>query len=129
MPTTSQEYVEQLLDRIDTVDAHTNAVCTPNPDALGQRGRARRGGCRTAAAAARCTALPVLVKDNIDTARPAHHGGVAGAGRGSAADRDAALVQRLRDAGMVRAGQDQPVGVGQHPRRVLDLGLERRTAG
>ena len=39
MSSSSQEYVEQLLDRIDSVqsgDVHINAVCTLHPDALGQ---------------------------------------------------------------------------------------------
>ena len=62
----SREQVEQLLDRIDTVDVHVNTVCTIHPDALGQAEaldeEAAEGRSRGP-----LHGVPVLVKDNIDT--------------------------------------------------------------
>jgi len=40
--------------------------------------------------------------------------------------RDAFLVAKLREAGAVILGQDQPLGVGQHPLDAIDVGLARR---
>jgi amidase len=104
MPQTAQAAIEQLLDRIATVDVRTNAVCTVHPDALAQaaqldqeasEGR-RRGPLHGQA---------VLVKDNIDTADlPTTAGSLALSGV-PAPGRDAVLVQRLREAGMVVLGK------------------------
>ncbi|GAB3764047.1 amidase [Nocardioides ginsengisegetis] len=101
---TSREAVEELLDRIETADVHTNAVCTLHPDALGQ------AEALDAESAAGRTRSPlhgraILVKDNVDT-----HDLPTTAGSLALADvpppaRDAALVQRLRAAGMVVLGK------------------------
>ncbi len=107
MQTTSQEYVEQLLDRIGSVqsgDAHVNAVCTLHPDALGQ---AARLDAETADGRSRgpLHGVPVLVKDNIDT-----HDLPTTAGSLALSDvpppaADAPLVRSMRDAGMVVLGK------------------------
>ena len=90
--------VELLLDRIDTVDVHVNAVCTPHPDALAQAdaldAERREGRVRGP-----LHGLAVLVKDNVDT-----HDLPTTAGSLALADvpppvRDAELVRRMRDAG------------------------------
>ena len=100
----SREQVEQLLDRIDTVDVHTNAVCTIHPDALGQAD-ARDAEAAEGRARGPLHGVPVLVKDNIDT-----HDLPTTAGSLALTDvpnpsQDAALVRRLRDAGMVVLGK------------------------
>ena len=100
----SREQVERLLDRIDTVDVHTNAVCTLHPDALDQAD-ARDAEAADGRSRGPLHGVPVLVKDNVDT-----HDLPTTAGSLALTDvpnptRDAALVQRLRDAGMVVLGK------------------------
>ena len=100
----SREQVEQLLDRIDTVDVHTNAVCTIHPDALGQA-EARDREAAEGRSRGPLHGVPVLVKDNIDT-----HDLTTTAGSLALADvpnpsQDAELVRRMREAGMVVLGK------------------------
>ena len=100
----SREQVEQLLDRIDTVDVHTNAVCTIHPDALGQA-EARDEEAAEGRSRGPLHGVPVLVKDNIDT-----HDLTTTAGSPALADvpnpsQDAELVRRMREAGMVVLGK------------------------
>ena len=51
----AQEEAERLLDRLETADVHTNAVCTLHPDALAQAAAldAERAAGRPAEPAAR----------------------------------------------------------------------------
>lgn len=96
--------VEELLEQIDAADPYVNAICTLHPDPLGQAERLDRE------AAGRRVRSPlhgraVLVKDNIDT-----HDLPTTAGSLALADapppgRDAPLVQRLREAGLVVLGK------------------------
>lgn len=102
--TTSQQHVEQLLDRIERVDVHTNAVCTLHPDALT---RARELD-REAADGRRRGPLhrqPVLVKDNVDTHDLPTTAGSLALADAPPPSRDATLVRRLREAGMVVLGK------------------------
>jgi amidase len=96
--------VEQLLARIEAVDPQVNAICTAHPEALAQADRLDRetaeGGVRGP-----LHGRAVLVKDNVDT-----HDLPTTAGSLALADvpppgRDATLVRRLRDAGMVILGK------------------------
>ncbi len=104
MPTTSQEYVERLLDRVDTVDVHTNAVCTLHPDALDHAAE-RDVEAADGRSRGPLHGLPVLVKDNVDTADlPTTAGSLALADAPPPA-RDATLVRRMREAGMVLLGK------------------------
>lgn len=103
-PESSREQVERLLDRIESVDVHTNAVCTLHPDALGQAAAldAERSDGRSRGP---LHGVPVLVKDNIDT-----HDLPTTAGSLALADapppiKDAVLVRRMREAGMVVLGK------------------------
>lgn len=97
--TSARELVEQALERIDTVDSLTNAVCTLNPraaeDAAALDAEAAEGRRRSP-----LHGQPVLVKDNIDTA-----GLLTTAGSLALSvtppTSDATLVGRLRSAGMV----------------------------
>jgi amidase len=100
----SREQVEQLLDRIDTVDVHTNAICTLHPDALGQA-EARDAEAADGRTRGPLHGVPVLVKDNIDTHDLPTTAGSLALADVPAPTRDAALVQRLRDAGMVVLGK------------------------
>jgi amidase len=100
----SRDHVERLLDRIETVDVHINAVCTLNPDAPAQA-EARDGETADGHPRGPLHGVPVLVKDNIDTHDlPTTAGSLALAGVPHPA-RDATLVQRLREAGMVVLGK------------------------
>ncbi len=104
MPQTSQEHVEQLLDRIETVDVHTNAICTLHPVALDQarkRDREAADGHRRSP----LHGVPVLVKDNVDTFDLPTTAGSLALAEAPPPSRDALLVQRMRDAGMVVLGK------------------------
>ncbi|RBQ20015.1 amidase [Spongiactinospora rosea] len=91
------------LDRIRAVDPLLNAVVQTNPDALKEAersDRARRGGARGA-----LLGIPVLLKDNIDTAGRLRTTAGSLALAGSRPARDAVLVQKLRAAGAVILGK------------------------
>lgn len=103
-PPSARSEVERLLERIEVVEPRINAICTLHPDALAQADRldraAAEGGVRGP-----LHGRAVLVKDNIDT-----HDLPTTAGSLALADappptRDATLVRRLRDAGMVVLGK------------------------
>ena len=124
---TSASIAQAYLARIDAVDRHgpaINAMIELNPDALAiaealDRERREKG------ARGPLHGIPVVLKDNIDTAdRMRTSAGSLALGRRDRAARRvrrrAAARRRLRDP-----RQDQPVGVGELPRRALDVGLER----
>ncbi len=103
---TSVEVVRTLLDRIAAVDGpgdtHLRAVLALAPDALEAASRLDH---ERAAGHARgpLHGVPVLIKDNIEAVGlPGTAGSLALAGRTVA--RDATLVARLRDAGLVVLG-------------------------
>ncbi|NUR96764.1 MAG: amidase, partial [Kribbellaceae bacterium] len=96
--------VEELQGRIGDVDRLVNAVCTPNPAALTDAAR-----LDTERAEGRVRGplhgVPVLVKDNIDTADlPTTAGSLALADQ-PPPPQDAPLVRRLREAGCVVLGK------------------------
>ncbi len=102
--TRSRDEVSALLARMDAVEPLVNAVCTVHPDALGQADRLDR---EAAAGHLRgpLHGRAVLVKDNIDTHDlPTTAGSLALADAPPPA-RDASLVARLRDAGLVVLGK------------------------
>lgn len=104
LPGSARDEVERLLDRIDSVDVHTNAVCTLHPDALAQ---AETLDAEVAAGRVRgpLHGMPVLVKDNVDTHDlPTTAGSLALADAPPPAQ-DAELVGRMRQAGMVVLGK------------------------
>ena len=69
--------------------------------------------------------MPILIKDNIETAGPLPTTAGSLALAGNVTDRDAPLVARLRAAGRGDRRQDQPSRMGEHPLEQFDLGLER----
>jgi amidase len=99
----AQDETSLLLDRINEIDPVIRSVNAVNPHALAE---AESADHETAAGRARSPlhGRPVLVKDNIDTA-----GLATTAGSLALADHppthDAALVRRLREAGMVVLGK------------------------
>ena len=103
-PASAREAVEQHLQRIDVVEPLVNAICTLHPEALVQAERlddeAAERGVRGP-----LHGHAVLVKDNIDTHDLPTTAGSLALAEAPPPSRDAALVQRLRDAGMVVLGK------------------------
>jgi amidase len=104
---TARLLVEEYRSRIDAIDKHgpnLNAVIELNPDALAiaegldkeRRDKGARGPLH---------GIPVLVKDNIDTADRMMTTAGSLALNGSIAPRDAFVAQRLRAAGAVILGK------------------------
>jgi amidase len=104
---TSRSIAERLLERIEEIDRRgpaINSIIEINPDALAiaaARDRERREG-RTRGP---LHGIPVLLKDNIDTADRMRTSAGSLALAESVAPRDAFLVERLREAGAVILGK------------------------
>ncbi len=101
--TTPLVIAEHFLDRIAKLDKagpdaakHINAVLEVNPDAQSIAASPKAGPLH---------GLPVLIKDNIDTADGMQTTAGSLALRGSKPRQDAALVKRLREAGAVILGK------------------------
>ncbi len=97
--TTPLLLVEHFLDRIARIDRtgpRLNAIMELNPEA-----KAIAASCK----AGLLHGLPVLIKDNIDTADAMHTTAGSLALRGHKPARDAALVTRLREAGAIILGK------------------------
>ena len=100
----SQEQVERALARMDEVEPLVAAVCTRDGAAL-DRARQRDAEAADGRARGPLHGVPVLVKDNVDTADlPTTAGSMVLAAR-PLPTRDATLVRRLREAGMVVLGK------------------------
>ncbi|MEU4197045.1 amidase [Kribbella sp. NPDC026611] len=100
----SAALVAELQDRIRAVDPLVNAICTPNPAALTEAARldTERDEGRVRGP---LHGVPILVKDNIDTADlPTTAGSLALADQPPPPD-DAPVVRRLREAGCVILGK------------------------
>jgi amidase len=96
--------VEELQARSREVDPLVNAICTPDPAALTEAARldTERADGRVRGP---LHGVPVLVKDNIDTAGlPTTAGSLALAGQ-PPPPQDAPLVRRLREAGCIVLGK------------------------
>ncbi|MBP2355096.1 amidase [Kribbella aluminosa] len=92
--------VEELQGRIRDVDPSVNAICTPNPAALTDAARldTERDDGRVRGP---LHGVPVLVKDNIDTADLPTTAGSLALAEQPPPPQDAPLVRRLREAGCV----------------------------
>jgi amidase len=101
---TSTALTALYLTRIRLLDPKLNAVIETNPDALRDAAvsdvHRRRHGARSA-----LEGIPVLLKDNIDTADRQHTTAGSLALVNSKPARDAFLVRRLRAAGAVLLGK------------------------
>jgi amidase len=101
---TSRSLTETYLARIDAVDPTLHSILETNPDALEMAG-AMDAERRSGEVRGSLHGIPVLVKDNIDTAdRMKTTAGSFALGDARPA-RDAFLVGRLRDAGAVILGK------------------------
>ena len=105
--TTARAIAEQYLARIDALDKRgpaVNAVIELNPDALAtaaQRDDERRAGRIRGP----LHGIPVLIKDNIDTADRMKTSGGSLALADNVAAKDACVAERLRAAGAVILGK------------------------
>jgi amidase len=104
---TSRQLVEMYLKRIDDIDRSgpaLHAVIEINPDALSIADSldAER---RTKGPRSPLHGVPILIKDNIDTADRMLTTAGSLALEGTRPTRDAALVARLREAGVVLLGK------------------------
>ena len=104
---TSRSLVQQYLARIDAIDHRgpaINAVIELNPDALAIAAQldAERAGGKTRGP---LHGIPVLIKDNIDTADRMHTTAGSLALANNVALRDAWVAERLRAAGAVILGK------------------------
>jgi amidase len=103
----SRQLTEGYLARIEALDKHgptVNSVIELNPDALDiadARDRERKEG----RARGPLHGIPILIKDNIDTADKMHTTAGSLALADSIADSDAHIVRRLREAGAVLLGK------------------------
>ncbi len=105
--TSSRKLVEQFLARIDAIDAHgpkINSVIEINPDALKIADEMDAERARTGPRGP-MHGIPVLLKDNIDTADRMLTTAGSLALVGSRPAQDAFLVTRLRAAGAVILGK------------------------
>jgi amidase len=101
---TSADLVQQYTSRIATIDKKLNSVIELNPDAQSiaaaldheRKEKGPRGPLH---------GLPILIKDNIDTADKMMTTAGSLALAGTSAPKDAALVTRLREAGAVLLGK------------------------
>ena len=100
----SQDLTRAYLERIEALNRQVNAVIEINPDAMaiaetldGERARGETRGL--------LHGLPILIKDNIDTADKMTTTAGSLALEGSIAPADAFVVQRLRAAGAVLLGK------------------------
>jgi amidase len=103
--TTSRAITQGYLTRIATVDKRTNAIMEINPDALmiaTEMDRERRAG----KVRGPLHGIPVVIKDNIDTAdRMKTTAGSLALVDAPTPKRDAFLAARLREAGAVLIGK------------------------
>src|SRR5690606_31589553 len=100
---TAVDLVQAYLDRIDAYDKRgpsLNAITVINPDALGRAAELDAELARTGALSGPLHGIPVIVKDNYDTADL-----TTAAGSRALADvlpvDDAFMVRRLREAGAI----------------------------
>ena len=123
---TARALTEAYLERIDALDRRgpeLRSVIETNPDALAIAD-ALDGERQAKGARGPLHGIPVLIKDNIDTAdRMATTAGSL-ALEGSSAPRDAFIVERLRAAGAI-LGKTNLQRVGQLPLDALVERLER----
>lgn len=104
---TAVSITQAYLDRIHAIDRtgpSVNSVIEVNPDALAIAARldAERAAGKTRGA---LHGIPILIKDNIDTADRMRTSAGALALANSRAARDAGVAERLRAAGMVILGK------------------------
>jgi amidase len=104
---TSEQLVDLYLKRIEDIDkkgAELNAIIEINPEAISiakQMDRERKEG----KVRGPLHGIPVVIKDNIDTADKMQTTAGALAMNGNIASKDAFVVKKLRDAGAIIIGK------------------------
>jgi amidase len=104
---TSQQLVELYLERIDNIDNKgfkLNAIIEINPDSVSiakEMDKERSEGKRRGA----LHGIPVVIKDNIDTADKMQTTAGSLAMVGNIASKDAFIVKKLREAGAIIIGK------------------------
>lgn len=104
---TSEQITQLYLDRIEAVDKNgpkLNAIIELNPDAL-EIAKAMDKERKDGKIRGALHGIPILVKDNIDTADKMMTTAGALALLGNKASKDAFIVKQLRDAGAVLLGK------------------------
>jgi amidase len=104
---TSRKLVEAYLGRIEAIDRRgpaINSVIEINPDALAIADEMDNVG-QASARPGPLHGIPVLIKDNIDTADRMHTSAGSLALAESIAARDSAVARKLREAGAVIIGK------------------------
>jgi len=102
--TTSVELVTRYRQRIAVLDPHLHALIALNPDALAIA-RASDADRSAGKPLGPLAGVPILIKDNIETADPTPTTAGSVALKNNANNRDAPLVARLRAAGAVILGK------------------------
>ncbi|WP_248928512.1 amidase family protein [Paenibacillus hamazuiensis] len=101
---TSEELVQAYLERIGRYDHRINSILEINPEAV--RIARELDQERWAKGSRGCLhGIPILLKDNIDTADQMHTSAGSVALAGSIADKDSWVASRLREAGAVILGK------------------------
>ena len=106
--TTARAIAAAHLARIAAYDKQgpaLNAHDRPQSRARSTRPTRSTANDASAGRAGRCTAFPIVIKDNYETRRPADHGRFGGAGRASGPGATPFQVAKLRDAGAVILGK------------------------
>jgi hypothetical protein len=119
---TALALADHCLDRITALDGKLNAVIEINPDAR-DIAAALDGEWHTDGSIPPLHGIPVLIKDNIDTADRMQTTAGSLALEGSIAARDAGLVSRPPGRRLRHSRQDQSQRMGQHAFRPLDQRL------
>lgn len=104
---TSEQITQLYLDRIEAVDKNgpkLNAIIELNPDAL-EIAKAMDKERKDGKIRGALHGIPILIKDNIDTADKMMTTAGALALLGNKASKDAFIVKQLRDAGAVLLGK------------------------
>ncbi|MEO5775578.1 MAG: amidase [Flavobacterium sp.] len=104
---TSEQITKLYLDHIEAIDKNgpkLNAIIELNPDAL-NIAKAMDKERKEGKIRGTLHGIPILIKDNIDTADKMMTTAGALALEGNIAKKDAFIVQRLRDAGAVLLGK------------------------
>ena len=109
------------IARIEELNPRLNAVIAVDPTAIAQAQELDR----QADPEGPLFGMPILIKDNVETAGPLPTTAGSLALAGNVTGRDAPLVARLRQAGAVILGKANLSGMGQYSLVRLDLGLER----
>ncbi len=101
---TARSLTQHCLEQITALNPHVNAVLETNPDALNIADRLDQE-LKASGPRSLLHGMPVLVKDNLDTADKMMTTAGSNALLGSYATKDSFVVKKLRDAGAIILGK------------------------